>query len=456
MLASLPEAERLQLLSSLSESEANSIIWNWEWNGRPKQLLPGSPGSASPRTDWRFWLALAGRGWGKTKVGGETCRKWAEDPTERILMIAPTASDVRDVMIEGPSGLMSCYPPTNRPVYFPTRHLVQFPSGAIGITVSADEPERIRGKQFRKFWFDELAAAQYAQEAWDQVMFGFRLPDAALQGLITTTPKPIDVIKKLVANPRTVVTRGSSDENRSNLSPDFIADVIDPYRGTRLGRQEIDAEILEDVPGALWTRAMIEAARIDWRPAPNHFQRIVVAIDPAVSSNPESDETGIGVVGLCYPEQSKLTGKMVQRAIVLEDLSLRGTPYQWASVAIAALIKWRGDRVVGEINNGGDLVASNIWGVNPNVPFRAVRATRGKMLRAEPASGLYEQGRVQHAGKFPQLEDQMTGWTPQSGQKSPDRLDWLVWALYDLIIQPQEETANLALGHVQDYNISSI
>lgn len=367
-------------------------------------------------------------------------------------MIAPTASDVRDVMIEGPSGLMSCYPPTNRPVYFPTRHLVQFPSGAIGITVSADEPDRIRGKQFRKFWFDELAACQYAREAWDQVMFGFRLPDAELQGLVTTTPKPIEVLKAILANPRTVVTKGSSDENKANLSPDYISDVIDPYRGTRLGRQEIEAEFLEDIPGALWTRAMIEACRVDTRPS--QFERIVVAIDPAVSSNPDSDETGIGVVGLCHPERHPLTGKPVRRCVVLEDLSLRGTPYQWGSTAIAALIKWRGDRIVGEVNNGGDLVASNIWGINPNVPFRAVHATRGKQLRAEPVSGLYEQGLVNHCGAFPKLEDQMCEWTPQSGQKSPDRLDWLVWAIYDLVIQPAEEVHQL--HYDQGYSISPI
>lgn len=426
-LALQPASVREAVLKSLSEREANSIMWSWTLNARPKQLRPGSPGADNPRGDWRFWLALAGRGWGKTRVGAETCRGWAEDPTERILMIAPTASDVRDVMIEGPSGLMSCYPPGNRPVYFPTRHLVQFPSGAIGITVSADEPDRIRGKQFRKFWFDELAACQYAREAWDQVMFGFRLPDAELQGLITTTPKPIEVLKSIIANPRTVVTRGSSDENRGNLSPEFISDVIDPYRGTRLGRQEIEAELLEDVPGALWTRGMIEACRTDSRPG--QFVRIVIAIDPAVTSNPESDETGIGVLGLAYDGT----------IYVLEDLSLRGSPLEWARVAIIAGAKWGADRVVAEVNNGGDLVAANLYGVNPAVPFRAVRATRGKLTRAEPVSALYERGRVRHFGKFPVLEDQMCGWTPQSGQKSPDRLDWLVWGCYDLVISPAEE-----------------
>ncbi len=442
MLASLPEAERNQYLSSLSDPEAEAIMWDWRWNARPNQLIPGTLGAESTRADWRFWLALAGRGWGKTRVGAETVRQWATDPTERILMIAPTASDVRDVMIEGPSGLMSCYPESSRPVYFPTRHLVQFPSGAIGITRSADEPERLRGPQFRKFWFDELAAVSDPQAAWDQVMFGFRLPDANLQGLITTTPKPIPVIKKLIANRKTVLTRGSSDENRSNLSPDFIADVIEPYRGTRLGRQEINAEILEDIPGALWTRAMIEACRLDTRPS--QFQRIVVAIDPAVTSNPESDETGIGVVGLGFDG----------RCYVLEDLSLRGTPMEWARVAIIALMKWRGDRIVAEVNNGGDLVAANIYGQHSGVPFRAVRASRGKLTRAEPVSALYERGLVSHCGKFPELEDQMTGWTPQSGEKSPDRLDWLVWAIYDLVIQPAEEQVRLSYG--EGYSISPV
>ncbi|HZL57799.1 MAG TPA: terminase family protein [Bryobacteraceae bacterium] len=442
-MASLPGSERAQLLSGLSEAEANSILWNWKWNARPKQLRPGSEGAASTRTDWRFWLALAGRGWGKTRVGAETCREWAEDPTERILMIAPTASDVRDVMIEGPSGLMSCYPPTNRAVYFPTRHLVQFPSGAIGITVSADEPDRIRGKQFRKFWFDELAAAQYAQEAWDQVMFGFRLPDAALQGLITTTPKPIKVLKAIIANEKTVITRGSSDENIGNLSPEFISDVIDPYRGTRLGRQEIEAELLEDVPGALWTRSLIDATRgKDADVRADGIVRIVVAIDPAVTHNEDSDETGIIVAALTIG----------WHVLILDDLSCRESPLGWAQAAVAAYRCRRADCIVAEVNNGGDLVAANIRALDPSANVRSVRASRGKYIRAEPVANLYTQGRVHHIGMFGALEDQLCSWSPQGNERSPDRMDALVWAVTELLIDVDQTP--IGISPVGDYTIS--
>ena len=412
-------------LASLTDSEVSQILYDWRIHARPDQLLPGTPGAAVQRTDWRFWVPLAGRGWGKTRVGAETVREWAEDPKERILLVGPSAADVRETMIEGPSGLLSCYPPGAKPIYNPTRHLILFPSGAIGITRSADEPERLRGPQFRKFWFDELCACRYAKDAWDQIMFGFRQVDAPLQGLITTTPKPIDVLKKILANPRTVVSRGSSDDNRANLAADFIADVIDPYRGTRLGRQEIDAELLEDVQGALWTRALIDATRlrdmteVRW----DLIVRIVVAIDPAVSHNPDSDETGIVVAGLTAS----------RHIVVIDDLSLRGTSTQWANVAIAAYISRRADLIVGEVNNGGDLVARNILSVNPNVPFGSVRASRGKYIRAEPIANMYEQGRVHHVGTFGTLEDQMCQWTPLSNEKSPDRLDALVWACSELI-----------------------
>lgn len=429
-MALLSPSERAKWLSGLTDRQAHEIQYDWHWNARPNQLLPGTPRARETRTDWMFWLALAGRGWGKTRVGAESVREWARNPRERILMIAPTVADIRDVMIEGPSGLMACYPQGSRPTYLPTRRLVIFPSGAIGIMRSADEPERLRGPQFTKFWFDELAAAQYPQEAWDQIQFGFRLKTENLRGLITTTPKPLPIVKALAKNPLTVVTRGSSYENQSNLSGQYYRTVIAPYEGTRLGRQEIYAEILDDVPGALWTRALIDATRIHqmtdvrW----DSIIRIVIAIDPAVTSNPESDETGILVMGITA------SGHI----IVLADLSCRESPAGWARVAIAAFRSYRADRIVAEVNNGGDLVARNIYATDPNIPFRAVRASRGKLTRAEPASALYERGMVHHVGAFPALEDQMCGWTPQSGEKSPDRLDALVWGAYDLVIDPAE------------------
>jgi phage terminase large subunit-like protein len=312
--------------------------------------------------------------------------------------------------------------------------LVTFPSGAIGITRSADEPERLRGPQFTKFWADELCAWRFAQDAWDQIMFGFRLLTPNLRGVITTTPKPIATIKKLIANRSTVVTRGSSYENRMNLSESYYEDIIKPYEGTRLGRQEILAELLEDTPGALWTRALIDATRITmteirW----DLVVRIVVAIDPAVTSGEESAETGIIVAGLT------VSGHV----IIIDDLSLRGSPLEWARVAIAAFVSRRADRIVGEVNNGGDLVEANIRAVAPNVPFRAVRASRGKQLRAEPVAALYEQGRVHHVGSLVTLEDQMCTWT--AGDKSPDRMDALVWAVTELVVDPEEVTQRVIL-----------
>ena len=423
-VASHPNREAI--LATITEVEAEQLLYDWRLSARPAQLIPGSPDAEIARDDWRYWLVQAGRGFGKTRTGSETTRAWAEDPKARILMVASVAADVREVMIEGPSGLMSCYPPGARPEYNPSRHLVTFPSGAIGITRSADEPERLRGPQFTKFWADELCAWRFAQEAWDQIMFGFRLPTPDLRGIITTTPKPIPVIKKLIAHPGTVVTRGSSYDNRANLSASFFEDVIAPYEGTRLGRQEIHAELLEDTPGALWTRRLIDATRILARDIRwDLLVRIVVAVDPAVTSGEHSAETGIVVAALAQ------SGHVV----IIDDLSVRGTPLEWAKVAVAAYYSRGADRIVGEVNNGGDLVEGNIRGVAPDVAFRAVRASRGKMVRAEPVAALYEQGRVHHAGNLGTLEDQMCTWVP--GDKSPDRMDALVWAVTELVIQPE-------------------
>src|SRR5882724_10429247 len=414
-LRRLTPPQREEALQDLSDGECDELEYSWRnlW-ARPSQLLPGTLGAQNSRTDWMFWLVQAGRGFGKTRMGAETVREWAENPNERILMIAPTANDVREVMVEGPSGLLSCYPPDKKPIYNPTRHLIMFPSGAIGITRSADEPERLRGPQFSKFWIDELCAWRFAQDAWDQLSFGFRVRTKKLQGVITTTPKPIKVIKNLIARPRTVITRGSSYENRSNIADEYYQEVIAPYEGTRLGRQEIAGELLEDMPGALWTRAMIDAYRLKlvdvrW----DLLVRIVVAIDPAVTAGEDSDDTGIIVAALTVS----------QHIVVLEDLTCKESPLGWARVAVAAYKKYGADRIVGEVNNGGDLVEGNIRAVASSVPFRAVRASRGKAVRAEPVAALYEQGRVHHVGAMAQLEDELCSWTPLGNEKSPDRMD---------------------------------
>jgi phage terminase large subunit-like protein len=430
-LAKQPKPIRTAIIRSFKESQLDYINWDWRFWGRPSQLRPGTAGAQLQSLDWRFWLVLAGRGFGKTRVGAETCRGWAEDKRERILLVGPTASDVRDTMIEGPSGLLACYPPGRKPIYNPSRHRITFPSGAIGITRSADEPERLRGPQFTKFWGDELCAWFYAKEAWDQIMFGFRVKTSNLQGVITTTPKPIDTLRKLLANAKSIVTRGSSYENRANLSDDWYADVIEPYEGTRIGRQEIEGEVLEDTPGAQWTQAVIDGNRIERIDMPPLI-RVVVAIDPAVTASETSDETGIGAAGIAANGH----------VYVLEDASCKESPAAWARVACRLMLKWDADRIVAEVNNGGDLVERNIRAVLQEIPFRSVRATRGKLLRAEPVAAMYERGRVHHVGRnFEQLELQQTTWVPGAGMKSPDRLDWLVWAVTDLALDPAPQTA---------------
>lgn len=424
----------------MSEEEIRRALTDWRLNARPNQIIPGTDGASDQRDNWIFWLVLAGRGFGKTKTGAETVREWAEDPEAKILIIGPTWGDVCDVMVEGESGIMSCYPHDRKPVFLPSKKRIIFPSGARGILRSADEPNRLRGPQFTKFWADELCAWQYPQAAWDQIMFGFRVVTAKLRGIITTTPKPIPTLRALIANDRTVVTRGSSYENRANISEEYFRNVIAPYEGTRLGRQEINAELLEDIPGALWTRGIIDATRlaladVRWEA----ITRIVVAIDPAVTSNPDSDETGIVLAALTR----------AMHVLILADLSMRGSPLEWAKTAIAAYKSRRADRIVGEVNNGGDLVAANIYAVDSSVSFRAVRASRGKYIRAEPVAALYEQGRVHHIGAFPEMEDQLCGWTPQGNEPSPDRLDALVWAVTELVIDQEEVEHLVRFGEIQ-------
>jgi len=412
------------------------LRWAWRFWARPGQLPPGTLGAESQRSNWIHWVPLAGRGWGKTRVGAETVRIWGEVPTEKIHLVGPTTAAVRSVMIDGPSGLMSCYPPYRRPDYEPSKHRVIFPSGAIAETFSADEPERLRGPQCSKYWADEPCAWRFLQEAWDNLMFGFRLGSDP-RGVCTTTPKPFKWLRDIIADPNTVTTRHSTKENRANLAKAFFESIIRKYEGTRLGRQEIEAEILEDIPGALWTRQLIEAGRVKEYPQP--LSRVVVAVDPAVSSGEESSETGIVIVGLSF----------AGHVYVLADLTLRGTPLEWARVAVAAMRNFRADLIVGEVNNGGDLVEANVRTINPNVPFRKVRASRGKLVRAEPVANLYEQGRVHHFGALEQLEDQMCSYVPAGDMASPDRMDAMVWGITELLIDTdQTPTYNTLVSRV--------
>lgn len=413
ILRSLPLEERRARLLTLTQEEAEAILYDWDSWARPNQKIP--------QGDWRYWLVRAGRGFGKTRVGSETVRIWAKE-FPLVNLIGATADDARDIMIEGESGILAVCPANERPLYIGSRRLLQWPNGCKSLIFTADEPERLRGKQHYKLWCDELAAWRYA-ESWDQAMFGLRLGTSP-QAVVTTTPRPIQIIRDLLADPHTYETRGTTYENKDNLAPAFLAQIITKYEGTRLGRQELNAELLEDNPNALWKRANIDAHRIALGLLPS-LQRIVVAIDPAVTSNEDSDETGIVVCGRDH--------QWPPHFYVLADESGIFTPKQWGETAVAAFKNHRADRIIGEANNGGDLVEANIRGVDLNVPYRCVHATRGKEKRAEAVSGLWEQGRVHHVGSFSKLEDQMTNFNPQDeNAPSPDRMDALVWAMAEL------------------------
>lgn len=413
-------AERLARLP-LPNPDARRLLEDWRAWARPAQLPP--PGA------WRIWLLLAGRGFGKTRAGAEWVRAQAESgDARRIALVASTARDARLVMVEGASGLMTIAPAAARPVFEPSKQQLTWPSGAIATLYSADEPDRLRGPQFDAAWCDELAAWRYPQ-AWDMLMMGLRLGTRP-RAVVTTTPKPVQLIRALLAAPDCVVTRGTTRENAANLAPGFLAAIRKQYEGTRLGRQELDAELLEDVPGALWARDRIEGARVDTAPA---LRRIVVAIDPAVSSGAEADETGIVVAALGQDGEG----------YVLGDLSGRYSPHDWASRALDAYRVHGADRIVAEINNGGAMVEATLRVLDPGVAYKPVHASRGKLARAEPVAALYEQGRVHHVGAFPALEDQMCGFAPafdRATTGSPDRVDALVWALSELMLQGAEPT----------------
>jgi phage terminase large subunit-like protein len=430
----LPDEQRRRLLDDLSDDEADDLEHDWRFWARADQLPP--PG------DWRTWLILAGRGWGKTRTGAEWVRAEVEAGRRgRLALIGATAADVRDVMIEGESGIMATARPSFRPVYEPSKRRVTWPNGAIATAYSADEPDRLRGPQHDGAWPDELAAWRYP-EALDMLMFGLRLgPDP--RSVVTTTPRPTKLIRELIAASTTAVTTGSTYDNLENLAPAFAEQIIRKYEGTRLGRQELLAEILTDVPGALWTYAMLE----DRRPAPD-CSRIVVAIDPSGGSDSENDAQGIGVAGLGVDD----------RGYVLADRTCKLSPDGWGRRAVQAYIDHAADLIVYEKNFGGDMVEAVIQtaarAMRVVVKTKAVVASRGKRVRAEPVAALYEQQRVSHCEVFPELEEELTTWTPESGT-SPNRMDWLVWALTELMIPTEAPSLGLvAQGRARDSRLS--
>ena len=380
------------------------------------QLPPERANNGGP---WTTWLVLGGRGAGKTRAGAEWVRGLARaDGKARIALIGETEHDVREVMVEGVSGLLAVHPYAERPEWFSSRRRLEWGNGAVAQIFSAENPEGLRGPQFSAAWCDELAKWRHAEATFDMLQFGLRLGERPRQ-VVTTTPRPSALLKRLIADPRTALTRAGTVANAYNLAPNFLETVLSRYHGTRLGRQEIDGEIVEERPDALWKRAQIEACRVA---VASPLARIVVAIDPPASARRGADACGLVAVGRA--EDGTL--------YVLADESAGGlSPQAWATRAIVLWRRLAADALVAEVNMGGDMVRAVIREADAQVPVMTVRATRGKYLRAEPVAQLYEQGRVKHVGVFPALEDEMCdfGLDGLSSGRSPDRLDALVWAI---------------------------
>lgn len=388
-----------------------------------------------PAGDWLTWVILAGRGFGKTRCGSEWVRSMVCGPTplsgglaSRVALVAETAADARDVMVEGDSGVLGVHAKAFRPTYEPSKRRLTWPNGAVATLFNATEPDQLRGPQHDLAWCDELAKWRYAQETWDMLQFGLRLGTAPRQ-LITTTPRPIVILKKIMADPRSVVTKGSTFENSSNLAKTFLDNIRSKYEGTRLGRQELDAEVLDDVPGSLWTREMVDKTRRARSDKLPDMQRVVVSIDPAGKSQETAisegtAETGITVIGLGVDG----------RGYVLDDQSCSLSPNGWARRAVSCYDLYKADAIVVEVNQGGDMVRQTVQSVRPGVPVVEVHASRGKVTRAEPIAALYEQGRISHVGAFAALEDQMVLFTTLgiAGDTTGDRVDSLVWGLTQL------------------------
>ncbi len=389
----------------------------------------------TPKGDWHTWLVLAGRGFGKTRTAAEDVAWYGwMNSNSRIAVVAETFADGRDVCIEGESGLLSVLPQEDVKHWNRSLGELVLTNGTIYRLFSGDKPDGARGYQFHRAWFDELAKYRYAREAWTQIQLGLRLGDDP-RSIVTTTPQPIALLRYLLNLDSTRVTRGSTFDNAANLAAPFLQEVRARYEGTRVGRQELYGEYLEDVPGALWTRNLIDAERI--KEAPD-LARVVVAIDPAMTSGEEADETGIVVAA------KGVDG----RGYVLSDATCRLSPDGWARRAVEAYDTYKADRIVAEVNNGGEMVEytlRTVTGRGSRIPYKSLHASRGKRVRAEPVAALYEQGKVSHVGSFPEMEDQMCSFVPDEVSFSPDRVDALVWALTELML-----TERKAKVHVFD------
>lgn len=413
----------------MSPDDLAFVLNDWLVWARDDQLPPAA-GTAGK--DWRVWLILGGRGAGKTRAGAEWVRAkalglapLAERPAERIALVGETIADVRRVMIEGVSGLLSVHSEDERPRFEVSKGQLVWPNGTVAEIFSAESPDGLRGPQFAAAWCDELCKWRHAEATWDMLQFALRL-GVQPQAVVTTTPRPLPLLKAIMADGATVTTRAATADNADNLAPSFVAEMQRRYEGTALGRQELFGEVLEELSGGLWRRDWIDDQRLAEAPK---LRSVVVAVDPPVTATVASDACGIVVAGLAEDG----------RVYVVDDRTLQGRePNVWARAVRAAYDDHQADRVVAEVNQGGDLVVTLLRQIDRAMPVRTVRATRGKWLRAEPVAALYAEGRVVHAGRFVALEEQMCafGADGRASGRSPDRLDALVWAVTDLLIDP--------------------
>lgn len=429
MLACSNGDDITRLLAGLGAADLAFMLADWQVWARDDQLPPAVSTSGE---DWRVWLILGGRGAGKTRTGAEWVKAKAlgvapiaRQPARRIALVGETYADVRRVMIEGESGLLAIHSDAERPRFEVSKGTLVWPNGVVAQVFSAESPDALRGPQFEVAWCDELCKWRNAEAAWDMLQFALRLGEVP-QVAVTTTPKPLALLKAMIADPLTVTSRAATAANAGNLAPTFLAEMTRRYAGSLLGRQELDGELIEDMSGGLWRRDWIEERRVA---EPPELRAIVVAVDPPVTATAASDACGIVVAGLGHDG----------RGYVIDDRTLQGRePSVWAKAVRAAYHDHKADRVVAEVNQGGDLVVGVLKQIDAAMPVRTVRATRGKWVRAEPVAALYAEGRVVHVGRFDALEDQMIafGVDNRAGGKSPDRMDALVWALTDLMIDP--------------------
>lgn len=421
------EPERISaLLASMDEQQVRDWAANWEIRSRPDQR--------APLGKWRVWAIRAGRGSGKTRAGAEYIRDRVKTgQARRIALVGRTAADVRDVMLNGPSGLLNIGLETERPRYTTSTRSLRWPNGALAILYSADEPNLLRGPQHDTAWCDEVAAWQFGEEAWDNLMMGMRV-GADPRVVVTTTPRPSPVwlkIQKMIDQGRAVETTASSFDNIANLDLSYFEEILKPYVGTTLGLQEIFAVLTANVEGALWRPEIVDPFRVANVPL---LDRIVVGVDPAVSNVPGSNETGIVVAG-----------RAGEHGYVFADLSIKASPERWMEQVLGAYNSYNADRIIAEVNNGGALVESLLrtTPTGRDASYKSVFAHTGKWTRAEPIAALYEQGRIHHAVVLSELESQMYTWVKEQNQASPDRMDALVWALTELFISPNRRTLHV-------------